>query len=101
RKSPIFFRRPPDRDAYYGDNDLPDLALRDGKWKFLCEYDGSEPELYNMTKDRGEKNNIAAGYPELVALFAKACIAWHDSLPPDNGPNLNGKFRRNPSKKIK
>ena len=101
RKSPIFFRRPPDRDAYYGDNDLPDLALRDGKWKFLCEYDGSEPELYNMTKDRGEKNNIAAGHPELVARFAKACVAWHDSLPPDNGPNLKGKFRRNPSKKFK
>ena len=54
-----------------------------------------------MTKDRGEKNNVAAGYPELVARFAKACVAWHDSLPPDNGPNLNGKFRRNPSNKLK
>ena len=32
RKSPIFFRRPPDRDAFYGDKYLPDLAVRDGKW---------------------------------------------------------------------
>ena len=23
RKAPIFFRRPPDRDSYYGDKDLP------------------------------------------------------------------------------
>ena len=34
RQAPIFFRRPPDRDAFYGDNDLPDLALRAGQWKF-------------------------------------------------------------------
>ena len=35
RKQPLLFRRPPDRDSYYGDNDLPDLAIREGKWKFL------------------------------------------------------------------
>ncbi|MBR90995.1 MAG: N-acetylgalactosamine-6-sulfatase, partial [Verrucomicrobiales bacterium] len=86
--APIYFRRPPDRDAFYGDNDLPDLAVRDGQWKFLCEYDGTEPELYNMKTDRGEKQNLAAKHPALVAKFTKACIAWHKSLPPDNGPNL-------------
>ena len=99
RKLPIFFRRPPDRDAFYGDKDLPDLAVRDGKWKFLCEFDGSEPELYDMTNDRGETTNVADSHPKLVARFAKACIAWHNSLPPDNGPNLVGNFRRNPSNK--
>ena len=30
RKAPIYFRRPPDRDSFYGDKDLPDLAVRDG-----------------------------------------------------------------------
>lgn len=101
RKSPIFFRRPPDRDAFYGDKDLPDLAVRDGKWKFLCEYDGSEPELFDIEKDRGETTNIASEHPKLVARFAKACIAWHKSLPPDKGPDLVGNFRRNPPKKPK
>ncbi|MFP6893432.1 MAG: sulfatase-like hydrolase/transferase [Opitutales bacterium] len=88
RKQPILFRRPPDRDAFYGDNDLPDLAIRDGKWKFLCEYDGTDPELYDMETDRGETKNLAAKYPEIVARLTKMCIAWHKSLPPDNGSNL-------------
>jgi len=88
RKAPIYFRRPPDRDAFYGDNDLPDLAVRDGKWKFLCEYDGAEPELFDMEKDRGETKNLASQHPQLVKEYTKACIAWHKSLPPDNGPQL-------------
>ena len=88
RKQPLLFRRPPDRDAFYGDNDLPDLAIREGKWKFLCEYDGADAELFDMETDRGETKNLADKYPEVVTRLAKACIAWHKSLPPDNGPNL-------------
>ena len=103
RKAPIYFRRPPDRDAFYGDNDLPDLAVRDGQWKFLCEFDGTEPELFDMEKDRGETKNLAAQHPDLVKKFTQACIAWHKSMPPDNGPQLAGDFRRpkprNPKKK--
>ena len=52
-----------------------------------------------MEKDRGETKNIAAKHPELVAKFTKACIAWHKSVPPDNGPQLAGNFRRKPAKK--
>jgi len=101
RKAPIFFRRPPDRDSFYGDKDLPDLAVRDGKWKFLCEFDGSEPELYDMVNDVGEKKNVAANHPKLVAGFSKRSIAWHKSMPPDNGPQLVRNARRNAPKKPK
>ena len=48
RTAPIFFRRPPDRDAFYGASNLPDLAVRSGKWKFRCEYDGSAAERDDM-----------------------------------------------------
>ena len=101
RKAPIYFRRPPDRDSFYGDNDLPDLAVRDGKWKFLCEYDGSDPELFDMEKDRGETKNLANKHSNLVSEFTKACIQWHKSLPPDNGPQLTGNFRRQPGRNKK
>ena len=101
RKAPIYFRRPPDRDSFYGDKDLPDLAVRDGQWKFLCEYDGSDPELYNLKTDRAETKNLAAKHSGLVSEFAKACIAWHKSMPPDNGPQLTGNFRRKPAKEPK
>ena len=98
RKQPILFRRPPDRDAYYGDNDLPDLAIREGKWKFLCEYDGSDAELYDMEVDRGETKNLAVEHPELVARLTKVCIAWHKSLPPDNGPIMVHKPKKRTQK---
>ena len=51
RKNPIFFRRPPDRDSFFGVKNLPDLAVRSGKWKLLCEYDGSNAELYDLSTD--------------------------------------------------
>ncbi len=101
RKAPIHFRRPPDRDSFYGDNDLPDLAVRVSDWKFFCEYDGSDPELYNLKTDLGETKNLAHEHPKLVANFTKSLIAWHESLPSDNGPQLTGQFRRKPAKKPK
>jgi len=85
RKAPIFFRRPPDRDAFYGDNDLPDLAIREGNWKLLCEYDGSEPELYDLFYDPGEQESMANKHPDIVERMGKKLIDWHRSMPPDNG----------------
>lgn len=99
RKTPIFFRRPPDRDDFYGDNNLPDLAVRDGKWKLLCEYDGSDPELYDMEADRGETNNLADQHADLVGTLTKALIEWHQSMPPDNGPAYAAKPRPKPKRR--
>ncbi|MDC0200833.1 sulfatase-like hydrolase/transferase [Verrucomicrobia bacterium] len=88
RKLPLFFRRPPDRDSFYGDKDLPDLAIRKGKWKLLCEYDGSEVELYNLDNDRREKKNLAQMNAAIVSSMKDQVIKWHLSMPPDNGHKL-------------
>jgi uncharacterized sulfatase len=88
RKKDLLFRRPPDRDSFYGVKDLPDLAIRSGKWKLLCEYDGSDPLLYDLNKDREEKKNLAERHPKIVEDLAKKVIAWHQSMPPDNGPQM-------------
>ncbi|MEN6496017.1 MAG: sulfatase-like hydrolase/transferase [Thermoguttaceae bacterium] len=85
RRAPLFFRRPPDRPGEQG-QDLPDLAVRDGDWKLLCEYDGSHAELYDLAQDRGETSNLAAQHPEVVERLTAAVLAWHRSLPSDNGP---------------
>ena len=87
RDSPIFWRRPPDRKTASATilEPLPDLAVRDQDWKFLCEYDGTKPQLYDLTKDRGETINIAAQYPDIVERLSKAVLEWHQSMPPDNG----------------
>ncbi len=85
RDRPLFFRRPPDRASFSGDDNLPDLAVRDGRWKLLCTYDGASPQLYDLDADPSEKKNLASENPDETARLTAAAVAWHRSLPVDNG----------------
>ncbi|MBL9211231.1 MAG: hypothetical protein JNL92_12250, partial [Opitutaceae bacterium] len=99
--APLHWRRPPDRKSWpqYNVPVQPDLAVRDGDWKLLCEYDGSKPELYDLARDRGETTNLAAQQPEVVRRLTAAALAWHRSMPPDNGPALGAAAADLPRKK--
>ncbi len=90
RAAPIFWRRPPDRKTVSEKltERLPDLAMRDGSWKLLCEYDGTQPQLYDLDQDRGETTNLASQHADIVERMTKALLAWHASMPADNGPAL-------------
>lgn len=90
RIAPIHWRRPPDRKNSPPAlaKPQPDLAVRDGQWKLLCDYDGSNPQLYDLSQDRGETANLAAQQPEVVQRLTAAAVAWHQSMPADNGPQL-------------
>ncbi|HBN76417.1 MAG TPA: N-acetylgalactosamine-6-sulfatase [Planctomycetaceae bacterium] len=94
RQQPIYFRRPPDRDSFYGVEDLPDLAVRDRDWKLLCEYDGSQAELYDLKNDRGETRNVAAANSEIVNRLKKQVVDWQESMPADNGENWKEESRK-------
>ena len=85
RSGPLFFGRPPDRDTFYGVEDLPDLAVREGRWKLLCEYDGSNPQLYDLKMDPGETKNLAPKHVDLVQQLSTKVIAWYHSMPPGKG----------------
>ncbi len=80
RQTPLFWRRPPDRPGEGGEN-LPDLAVRDGRWKLLCEFDGLSPQLYDLDQDPAETSNLAARHPEIVRRLAAAVRQWHESVP--------------------
>ena len=48
-------------------------AVRLGRWKLVTDNDRSEPivwELYDLTHDRSETNNVADEHPELVAKLS-------------------------------
>jgi len=86
----LCWRRPPDRKVWrpLGKTVLPDLAIRRGDWKLLCDYDGGNRQLFDLRNDPGETENLAAADPGRAAALATELVAWHESLPADNGPAL-------------
>lgn len=92
RQAPLFFSRAPDKlfKNIYGMKDLPDLGVRDGSWKLVCDYDGSRPELYDLSTDRGETKNLASMRPELTSRLTKKLLAWYRLMPkgPDGGEGI-------------
>ncbi len=105
RKAPICWRRPPDRPTWThpsrGEEGLPDLAIREGNWKLLCEYDGEQSQLFDLAQDRSETTNVASLHPQIVAKLTKKLLAWHHSLPPDNGPKLGENASKAKKKAVK
>ena len=80
REAPIYFSRPPDRKDFYGFENLPDLAVRDGQWKLLCDYDGGRPQLYNLEADPGESRNVAQENPDVVRKLTQKTVDWWQSV---------------------
>jgi uncharacterized sulfatase len=80
RLQPMFWIRPPDRPGEPG-VDWPDFAVRLGDLKLLMNEDGSGVELYDVMKDRGETNNLAAENPDLVEKLKQSVTEWQATLP--------------------
>ena len=83
-KAPLFWRRPPDRPGTE-DKPWPDLALREGNWKFLMQFDGSLPQLYDLSRDVSESKNLSAQHPELVEKYETMILDWNKQFPKDAG----------------
>jgi uncharacterized sulfatase len=99
----ICWRRPPERKVWLPalPDPQPDLAVRVGNWKLLCEYDGSKPLLYDLSKDLGETNNLAAQETAVTESLIAAVLAWQRSMPADNGPTLGANATQGGTKKKK
>ncbi|MDB6078225.1 MAG: sulfatase, partial [Akkermansiaceae bacterium] len=95
RESPIFWRRPPDRKMAGDPAQLqPDLAVREGKWKLVCDYDGSSARLFDLEADRGEVKDLATSQPDIVQKLVKEALAWNAAMPADRGPQLGAKAEK-------
>lgn len=63
-------------------------AIRKGDWKLLVARGGSMmPELYNLADDLGEKKNLAAEKPEVVASLQADYKVWLAEQAPASAPS--------------
>ena len=80
RSKPLFWNRPPDRPGPEA-SPWPELAMREGNWKFLMMRDGSNPQLFDLQNDLGEAHNLAAKNPEMVQRLTRSLQSWWQGLP--------------------
>jgi N-acetylgalactosamine-6-sulfatase len=71
----------------------PQLAIRDGNWKLLLNPDRSRIELYDVTTDLTQLNNVADEHPDVVQRLSQQVLAWQRELPP--GPTDPGAGQMN------
>lgn len=70
----------------------PALAIRKDDWKLFVNHDGSKAELYNITIDPSEQNNISSQHPDITKQLTETAITWSRSLPTSelrNKPQLS------------
>jgi arylsulfatase A-like enzyme len=51
-------------------------VLRDGKWKYISEMRDDFPELYDLSRDPDEMNNVASEHPDMIARYRLLCRRW-------------------------
>jgi arylsulfatase A-like enzyme len=61
---------------FYADWQRHYLGLRDGQWKYIYTVDSDHHELYDLSADRAEKNNLAARMPDRSEAYDKRLRAW-------------------------
>jgi arylsulfatase A-like enzyme len=77
---------PPDRALFwhyphYGNQGgAPYAAIRRGDWKLIEWFEGNRVELFNLTTDLGEQNNLAESEPERVRKLQTELHAWQQQV---------------------
>ncbi|MGD1979260.1 MAG: arylsulfatase [Akkermansiaceae bacterium] len=83
RGKPIFFEHEGNR------------AVRDGEWKLVAKSVKGKWELYNISKDRTEMNNLAEKHPEKVKTMSAQYQTWAK----ERGVVPFGSWRKNKKRK--
>ena len=70
----------------------PVSVIRVGEWKLHQYFEGDDLELYNLEKDIGETNNVAAKYPEKTEELLGRLKAWRERVGAPVPREANPKF---------
>ena len=58
----------------------PGAVIRSGKFKLIEWYEDGRYELFDVEKDAGEQNNLAAAFPNLVNELKASLSAWRKQV---------------------
>ena len=58
----------------------PTFAMRDDRWKFLVNPDGSEAQLFDLKRDESEKTNLLSKYPTRAREMADQISEWAQEI---------------------
>ncbi len=75
RNNGKYFRYPKGRDR------SPNIGVREGKWKLIMNYDGTDMQLYNMEADKNEITNVIDQQPEVAKKLKEKLLLWRSNLP--------------------
>ncbi|MEY2880293.1 MAG: hypothetical protein RLZZ15_2673 [Verrucomicrobiota bacterium] len=75
------------------------VALRDGRWKLLGTAALDRFELYDLSADVGEKQDLAAQHPDRVKTMTAALRALHAEINAEGAKSGNPPARQGPAKK--
>ncbi|MFO0799630.1 MAG: sulfatase-like hydrolase/transferase [Gemmataceae bacterium] len=81
---------------YANQGSRPGGAVRSGPWKFVEFYETNRRELFDLSRDQSESNNLAAARPEVVAELAAKLEAWRKGVGAKM-PTPNPDYRPNPA----
>ncbi len=78
REKPLFWHSPVSRPYSTGDTDSS--AVRIGNYKLLEWYNADHVELYDLSKDLGEQNDLSKKMPEKTAEMLATLHAWRKEI---------------------
>src|SRR5262249_52353839 len=65
---------------YTNQGGRPGGAIREGDWKLIEHYEDGRLELFNLSRDPGENNDLAAREPQRAAAMRAKLAAWRKAV---------------------
>jgi arylsulfatase A-like enzyme len=66
---------------HYGNQGgAPGAAIREGDWKLIHWYEDDKRELFNLSDDIGEQNDLAAANADKVAALSAKLVTWQKDV---------------------
>lgn len=73
---PLYWHYP----HYHGSTWTPGAAVRDGKWKLIEFYEFDQTELYDLSRDPGETQDLSTTHPEQTAKLKQQLVEWQQRM---------------------